>query len=161
MDGQPWRSPALSPCPQHPSKEPWTWGCPWALGSRGPPLCAGPIRVAGWVLTGEGTRVGKGDWEGIRGRGGGIRRDTYCRTAVAWPRVARAASAPSAGTRTGPWLEGLPVPGATRDGPFPTGQTRGNPRPSPRPPGGCGGQLPRPCRPSVAMPCFMHEGDGA
>lgn len=93
--------------------------------------------------------VGKGARE--------LRRDTYCRTASAGPCSARAASAPSAGTGTGPWLRG--PPGPTWRGPLPAGQTCGSPRPASGPPAGCGGRPPRPCRPFVAMPCFMHEGN--
>lgn len=61
-------APALPPCPQRPSKEPWTWGCGWVLGGHGVPLRAGPIHVAGWVRAseGEGTGMEKGEG-GTRG----------------------------------------------------------------------------------------------
>lgn len=124
---------------------------------------SGPGEAGGLSSTAGLTPWRRDGCQALRAEVGRVRRelgrDTYCRTASAGPCSARAASAPSAGTVTGPWLEGPPVPGATAHGPLPAGPTCGSPRPTCGPPAGCGGRPPRPCRPFVAMPCFMHEGN--
>lgn len=151
----PGRTPALPLSSQQTSRKSWFWGGLWE--AKGPQSMMAP---SAWESTCKPTTERAREWKRGQGRRG-IGRNTYCKTAAAWPHVARAVSAPSAGTGTDPWFEGLPGPGATWDATLPAGQTRGSPGPSPGPLGGYGGRLLRPSCPSVAMPCFMHEGDSA